>query len=100
LRPSAAFTTGRRPFGKLRVALSNVEGRDDDTTFPYVCAFGAFTKNTKLTKAHKEKLCESLRRIATRWCRRAARGVRSEGWRDHKQLAGFMVACDPSTPHS
>ena len=50
--------TRRRPFGKLRVALSNVEGRHDDTTF-HGGAFGAFTKNTKATKGHKENL-ESL----------------------------------------
>src|SRR5262245_47701553 len=43
-----AGTTGRRPFGKLRVALSNVEGRHDDTTFS-PCAFGATTKPIRLS---------------------------------------------------
>jgi hypothetical protein len=41
VRPSAAFTTGRRY---------------DDTTFRNGRAFGALTKTTKLTKPHKESL--------------------------------------------
>jgi len=49
-----AGTTRRRPFGKLRVALSHVEGRYDDTTRLTAGAFGAsHTKSTKLTKFTK-----------------------------------------------
>jgi hypothetical protein len=51
-------TTIRRPFGKLRVALSIVEGRHDGLA---AAPFGAFrTKSTKLSKATKKTLISSM----------------------------------------
>jgi len=49
----------------LRFALAR---RYDDTTtrrFNALAPSALLTKPTKLTKTHKEELCESLRRIAT-----------------------------------
>jgi len=75
VRPSAAFTTGRRPFGKLRVALSNVEGRHDDTT--------AVTKMHKAHKAHKDRV--KYRRLCPLVATSASADVvRSEGRTDRK----------------
>jgi hypothetical protein len=49
-----AGTTGRRPFGTLRVALSIVEGRHDDTTTRTIrWPFGPDTKIHKEHEAHQ-----------------------------------------------